>query len=267
MHPCAGELAVPALGLSLLRVPSRRTRQRPPSEHGAGARTTLGLACSAPRGRGLGAAMGLVLGSDLARCRPSRKLGTRRHAGREARGGPEACPEGCSAWESPPSGLVKWLLEEGQAIVFLKSSHWLKEGRLEGPRAGTPAEPPAPARANAAGWVGAGQSGKHPRRAMPGGSGEGGPKAHVRSEVCVHGCRRNGMEEPALAEPLTPLDEPGSLMAGGEAVGSAWRAAPNGCHQLGGLWGDHQLPDQPLAACPPPPAAPFPCFVLFWGER
>lgn len=65
-------------------------------------------------------------------------------------GGREACPEGCSAWESPSLGLIKWLVEEGQAIVFLKSSHWLKEPskeRLMGPSEGTLVEPPAPARA------------------------------------------------------------------------------------------------------------------------
>lgn len=67
-------------------------------------------------------------------------------------GGKETCLEGCSAWESPPLGLVKWLVEKGQAVVFLKSSQGLKEpskGRLMGPSEETLAEPPA--RANAEG--------------------------------------------------------------------------------------------------------------------
>lgn len=160
-------------------------------------------------------------------CGPSSGQGTGEAWGWRAaplsqEGGREACPEGSSAWESPPLRLVKWLVEEGQAIIFLRSSHWLKEsskGRLMGASKEAPRAPLAPACADAESPGAAlprlclgPRPATPPRRLGTSRTEREGPqespaerkerKVHTGSKVCVHYCWRNPppLEEPALGK-------------------------------------------------------------------
>lgn len=145
----------------------------------------------------------------------------RRAASLSQEGGKEACPEGSSAWESPPLRLFKWLVEEGQTIIFLKSSHWLQEsskGRLMGPARRLPqrlwpqpvltwgglVQLPwlclGPRPATPQGQLGTGRTEREGPQESPAERKEG--KVHIGSKVCVHYCWRNQppLEEPALGK-------------------------------------------------------------------
>lgn len=115
-------------------------------------------------------------------------------------------------------------------------------------------------------WVEAGQSGKHPRRALLRGSRRGKCTLEAKFVSITAGEISLCWKSQCWENLLMLLDKSVSIMEGGEAVGSAWEVVhvvlnemppAHGAPSLqGGLW-DHQVPDQSSEASPPPLAALF----------